>query len=255
MAELKEVLGGVLRDIVDARVTGDLYSKELSEEYLKDPILSSFPVPRAEIREATTSLKFSVNAVETPPADPKKPVRDALGAWTGRIAADVFETTITRSPQRDEFNRVLTAKRLNLVRDLKTAADAAVGADDKLVDALVEGKPDALIKSVSAEVYRVLTAGDDDLRKVFQRTGLNPVKEQVNERVTVLAAPLKDAIAAARELAARKATKVDLAMTRKELAETPEYTLSTVTVTVGIRNYEWSRSVEDGKEVTRLNPE
>lgn len=255
MAELKDVLGGVLRDIVDARVTGDLYSKELSEEYLKDPILSSFPVPRAEIREATTSLKSSVNAVETPPADPKQPVRDALSAWTSRVAAEVFEATVTKSPQRDEINRLLAAKRLDMVREMKTAADAAVGADDKLVDAVLEGKPEALIKTVSSEVYRVLTTIDDDVRKVFQRTGLNPVKEQVVERVTALAPPLKDALDAARDLAARKATRVDLAVTRRELAETPEYTLSSVTVTVGIRNYEWSRSLEDGKEVTRLIPE
>ena len=64
MAELKEVLGAILVDIAKARVASDICTRDVSLEYAKDPILSEFPVPRVEIKEASIELKFAINEVK-----------------------------------------------------------------------------------------------------------------------------------------------------------------------------------------------
>ena len=64
MAELKAVLGAILVDIAKARVASDICTRDVSLEYAKDPILSEFPVPRVEIKEASIELKFAINEVK-----------------------------------------------------------------------------------------------------------------------------------------------------------------------------------------------
>ena len=63
MAELNAIIGTVLRELAQARYMSDIYSRDLSRLYEKDPLLRMFPVPRAEVQEVELSLKFAISDI------------------------------------------------------------------------------------------------------------------------------------------------------------------------------------------------
>ena len=63
MAELHQVIGSILRDITQARITSDIYSRNMSKYYEQDPLLRRFPTPRSEIDEVEIDLKFAIAGI------------------------------------------------------------------------------------------------------------------------------------------------------------------------------------------------
>lgn len=63
MATFGEVIGALIRDLVEARSSADRFSAELSRQYLKDKSLAEFPVPRIEYGEVTLTLRFAIAEV------------------------------------------------------------------------------------------------------------------------------------------------------------------------------------------------
>lgn len=64
MATFENVLGSILRDIGEARVSSDIYARDASFAYQKDPVLRRFPVPRVDISELEVDLKFSISDIK-----------------------------------------------------------------------------------------------------------------------------------------------------------------------------------------------
>lgn len=63
MADLREVVGAILRDITEARAQADAASRDMAVMYAKDPILRTFTVPRTEIRDLKLDLKIAVGGL------------------------------------------------------------------------------------------------------------------------------------------------------------------------------------------------
>lgn len=64
MAQLKDIVGALLRDIVEGQAIADRRSRELCELYYKDPLLRHFPVPRVKISSIELDLKFAISDAE-----------------------------------------------------------------------------------------------------------------------------------------------------------------------------------------------
>ena len=93
MPQLHNVIGAVLRDIAQARVTSDFYSREVSQYYEKDSLLRLFPVPRSEIREVEFELKFSITDVDIDPSRQNErdvKVSDIFTRYSESIGEDIF---------------------------------------------------------------------------------------------------------------------------------------------------------------------
>jgi hypothetical protein len=58
---LQDLIGGVLRDVVKARVQSDEYSRNVAQEYLNDEILKGFPFPKVEIKDLELELKYLID--------------------------------------------------------------------------------------------------------------------------------------------------------------------------------------------------
>jgi hypothetical protein len=84
MAQLGEVLGGMLTDVVRARMAADLVTAQAVETYRADPALASLSVPRVTISNLTVRLNFSVNTVQAAAPVPLDLER-ARTDWTSRI--------------------------------------------------------------------------------------------------------------------------------------------------------------------------
>lgn len=254
MADLAEFLGTVFRNVTQARVTSDLFSRDVGRQYQKDPVLIDFPVPRLEVREASIRLRFAVNALERrdiPLAELAGPlVQEEASALAGQIRRELIEA----SPEREAILQGLASKGIDLVKALSEAIERAALAGNAL-EAALAGRPAALVRNLQGAVNALLLEDAALRRLITRRAGVQAVRERIRQKVTEAAGRLVSQVQAAREASARQALSVNAAVTRKELAEVPEPLLSEITVVAEIRNYEWSETGEaEGKPLYRLRP-
>lgn len=256
MAELKDVLGSVLRDVVHARVTSDMFSRDISLDYVKDPILSAFPVPRLEIKEASIQVRFAISAVEQKETDRAGIARAELAQHATAIARGVVEDFVTNSARADELKQLIAAKGLDLEVVLRTAVEETVAADARLVDGALGGNPTALVDRINKAVSDKLLEDADIKREVTRNTRVGVVRAAVRSKVDTAVGGFVNDLSGALVSAQRQATKVDVAVTRADLANVPEPLVSQISVVMQIRNYEWSET-EGAAAVPgrRLNPE
>lgn len=254
MADLAEFLGIILRSVTQARVTSDLFARDVSRQYQKDPVLIDFPVPRLEVREASIRLRFAVNALErrdVPLAElARAVVQEEASALAGQIRREVIEA----SPEREAILQALASKEIDLVKALPAAIERAA-LEGSVLEAALAGRPAALVRNLQAAVNALLLEDVALRRLITRRAGVQAVRERIRQRATETAERLVNQVQAVREASARQAVSVNAAVTRKELAEVPEPLLSEITVVAEIRNYEWSETGEaEGKPLYRLRP-
>ena len=257
MAELKDVLGAVLKDMAHSRVISDQFSSEVSQEYDKDPILGVFPVPRVEIREASINLKFAVNAVEKSVADIAGAARALSAGHSTEMVSAILRDVIEKHPQAAEIQKLLETKNLDLEERLRAAGAAAIVADPKALESARKGETDALAKRVAVDVSAALLE-DADLKRLLVSRGVRvgAIRQAIQERANAAAKSFGTELEAEAAAAERQSLRIDVGVTRKELADTPELLVSQISLVAQIRNYEWVEvGEEDGKPVKRLRPE
>ena len=180
MAELNDVLGAILRDIAQARVTGDLFSRNASLDYQRDELLRSFPVPRVEIKEASIQLRFAVSAVEKHEADPRAVMQAQLAPFAARLGRQVYGDLIQSDPRSDELEAIIARKGLALDSRLPTVIEATLTANFADLEAAVAGRPDALARKLQSEIADLIL-GDDDVKAVLTRaTRVGDLRERVS---------------------------------------------------------------------------
>lgn len=88
MAQLGEVLSGLLTDVVRARMAADAATAQAVEAYRADPALASMSVPRVTVSNVTVKLNFAVAGVTIPTRQPV-PAEQASAQWSSVIRARV----------------------------------------------------------------------------------------------------------------------------------------------------------------------
>jgi hypothetical protein len=91
MPELYQIIGAVLRDVAQARFMSDRYSRQISNQYEKDSLMRTFPVPRVEIDEVEFDLHFGITSVAVDEAR-RTSQNTAIGALF-----DAYSISITRA--------------------------------------------------------------------------------------------------------------------------------------------------------------
>ncbi|MEW6646704.1 MAG: hypothetical protein AB1450_05860 [Pseudomonadota bacterium] len=142
MARLGSVVGGVLKELAQARAIADRHSRELVGEYERDPVLSAFSVPRVTLGEVNLTLRFTINDLEE--ESPAAPDYARLAADWQRLANGVL---VKKTVARLGIPAELAGKAVNGLRsrpavsDDLTAAIAAPGrrAAQLSAEELLEG--------------------------------------------------------------------------------------------------------------------
>ncbi|MGH6894581.1 MAG: hypothetical protein ACREEP_20230 [Dongiaceae bacterium] len=219
-------------------------------------MLAAFPVPRLEIKEASIQLRFAVNAVEQKEVDRAGITRNEILRHSDIIANAVIEDFVGKHPRSDEIGKIIDSKGLDLRKILRDVVEGAATADAKVVDAALKGQPQALIDRISAEVVRKVLEDPDIKKELSRGTRVGALREAVRVPVDTAVSAFVGSLATALDSAGRQATRVQVAVTRSELAQVPEPLISHVSVVMQIRNYQWSEVERtDGTTVRRLNPE
>jgi hypothetical protein len=213
LAELNDVLGAILRDVAQARVTSDLFSKNVSVDYQQDEILSGFPVPRVEVVQASVDLKFAVSNVERKDVDPQTIIRTRLTPFAAQLGRQLYGDLIETDPRRDELVELLREKGLALETQIPLIVEQTIIDNIDDLEAAMAGKPETLVRKLQGEVTGLVLA-DDDVKDLLTRGTL---VSDIRERASVASATLVDSLA--REAERRREPEGEIDVGRLPLAE------------------------------------
>jgi hypothetical protein len=86
---LGEVLGGLLTDVVRARLAADALTADALDAYRADPVLTSMSVPRVTVSNMTVRLRFLVSDVTVPEPRPLD-IERAQDSWNVAVRERVL---------------------------------------------------------------------------------------------------------------------------------------------------------------------
>jgi hypothetical protein len=98
------VLGGVLAEITRARAVADQLTRDLVEQYDRDPVLRSLSVPRVALDGVSLALRFRVGEVQGAVPDPVTPAALAED-WSATLAGTVVPALLDSFPTLTDVER------------------------------------------------------------------------------------------------------------------------------------------------------
>jgi hypothetical protein len=217
MAELGAVVGAVLAEFVRARAIADKLTAGIVAEYEADPVLSSMNVPRVVIGEATVTVRYVVDDIETPTKptpDPTKVKTDVGGRIKTKLASELGRDIGNDDEARDALRKIAGNVTAPTVPQIRKA---------------IAGDSSDSVRSVSDRVVAAFSELPPGIRR---KLGTKRQFTSVVERAVAdeLDAAIVDANRAA-DLKAVLASKVNVSVGRAEMPDDPSK-IQEVTVTV-----------------------
>jgi len=247
MATLDEVLGSVLRDVAQARVQADEFTRRACLAYRDDPVMRLLPVPRVEIREATIELAFAIDQVRQDPVDAAAVARESARAELPNFKARLGSIHVR--PRRGLAAQAIA----DLTGDaFQQALDDRLEALAKTLGPTVAADPSKL----ADEIARGLKAALLDALKADQPTAVLPAEAtaRLDAEAASFGRALADKIGVAIDARRAAGMTLGLAATHQSLADVPEKALARIRLTVAVENYEWVAGEPDdeGRPTDRL---
>jgi len=272
MPELYQVVGTILRDIAQARAISDLYSRDISRFYEADPVLRRFPVPRAEISEASFSIPFLIDEVKVDTH--RRNARNArlsqvfenYGGNVVRVALKALRTRTDDlkhrpglSPEQvaalDRFEARFLAEdyrnllRSRLVRYFEENRDELLDKDDRFNEQMAVGQIRGFIEG--------LVGREPDLKRALDQfqADVQPVEQEILAAVQSELNSMQQDITDAIERAQDFTVSVEI---NPEKIQAASGAVCSITVKSTIRNYTWSKvddDTQDIRSIRTLSPE
>jgi len=249
MAKLTDVLGALLRDVAESRIQADLFSRQASIEYLNDPVLKNFPVPRAEVRVADIDFRFAVATATRTPVPTDKIIRAAVQSRIPEL-----NSALLKIPFK--------ALRTQPVTSARPLGELFAASRPELEKAWTENFTETVQSRVENGLEGLKTVGKDlatvalkGLREVSRSGNVavfvgTDAQKLFQERAQSWADRLQGELKEVTTDSEEEPLQLEALITREDLAEIPEHALSQIKLTVVIENYEWHES-EDEKGVLR----
>lgn len=271
MADLRDVVGAILRDVTEARGQADLAVRDLVSSYAKDPILRAFTIPRTEIRDLKIDLKVAVRSVDDSPDDRARKEQRVRDIVRSSIASLPFpldprsEQSIIKmgllSPSPDSIEKELSAAAKNEAVRLAESVKMEVYRD--LI--VIEERKDVEIRLVAFTTEVQLTprkftsirdarSHADTVSKLRAGQTLTPqqtklaearMKEErqliqsrsINELlqpIKLISESLASKLAAIAAQPSEKRMVIDVVA--EDLKDIPQHMISTVTISLDVNN-------------------
>lgn len=258
MAELHHILGSIFRDIAQARVTSDLYSRNISKYYEQDPLLRKFPTPRTEVEEVEVDLKFILSGFQHTMAQDEGREASTATIFT-KLAKDISDgffgivlQAVAAFPRfSEDTGRKLKGleHRIYLSQDLLLFFQRERGAlirDGKFDHDLALKRIHQLLQNRLMEIMGDSGLTEEDQDRVYE-------KAFADLELPALLKSVQDPVQ--QSYHGQGDIKVAVEVTVDKLAETPEAAISSIKVKARIRNYIWSKVEHEGQTWRALNPE
>lgn len=183
MAKLGEVLGGLVRDVVQARVLADQMACESVNIYAENPLLAAFPVPRVILKDVTVKLRFAVDKVVEEDLRREAEI-DARAAWKQQLSGELLGRAFA-SADPVAIQRLAKAIASLAPPDFKIAAalKGDTGPMEKASIAVINKQ----IGRLPVNLRRKLSSPGPNIRKALP-TVLNDFLRKVRDNIATKAA-------------------------------------------------------------------
>lgn len=271
MADLRDVVGAILRDVTEARGQADLAVRDLVSSYAKDPILRAFTIPRTEIRDLKIDLKVAVRSVDDSPDDrarKEQRVRDVVRSSIAslpfpldpKIEQSIFKMGLLSTAPESIEKELSVAARSEALRFAESAKmevykDLIVVEERKDIDVrLVAFSTDIQLTPRKFTTLRDARAHVDTISKLRAGQTLTPqqtklaearmkdermqIQNRVSTEFILSIKQISEALAA--KLAAIAAQPSEKRMVidvvAEDLKDIPQHMISTVTISLDVNN-------------------
>src|SRR5688572_29211148 len=151
MPTLGEILGGIVRDVVHARLLADRLAYDSARAYAADPLLAVFPVPRVGVKEVAVKLSFAISELE------EKDVRreaeaEARELWKRELASEILPRLVTDKADPSAVRRA-------------TEALAGARTPDFGVAAALSGNPSRIVRDSTSFIAAQIAGLPADVRR------------------------------------------------------------------------------------------
>ncbi|HAS47134.1 MAG TPA: hypothetical protein DCS93_42015 [Microscillaceae bacterium] len=231
-AELQHSVGGVLKGIVQARVSADAYIRDISAVYAQDDMLKYFPVPRTEIKHIALNLRFATKSVNAQSLNTRQ--QKEIDNRGGQLLIDMIS-------QLFAF--------IAVDKGLASGYYVLHTAGNKYTNFTSDNTKASFITQLKNTLPGYLTSNG---------TNLEALDQVIDVFFQYQGASLWKAAALQMEVAynLREAQQVNIATTSEQLKDLPAQAISSLAVEASVTNYLWSQSeAENGDTIHHLIPE
>jgi hypothetical protein len=221
VAQLGEVLGGMLTDVVQARMAADAVTAQALATYRADPVLASMSVPRVTISTLTVKLNFAVSGVATPEAGPV-PVEVAGAQWASVMRERVVPLVQASAPTRTARSRGAGSR-----ATAEPPGPAPIEVPPEAIAELAQGRVDPV---VAATVERLVKLAGGEIAPELQER----LASEVRREAVLLADSLRQRILAERALHSR----LEVDIVADAVANTKPEALQSLEVTFSVEDIE-----------------
>ncbi len=283
MAQLKHVLGSILRALHESRISSDASAGQASRAYQEDKELRHFSVPRVDVSCVEIDLKFAVSGLKSAlQAVPEtKSIRGDIERnqvidgkfqkFSARIteaAIEAFVHTVPRAILEELSNEVVARERLKLHWQRLKKKISSGSFKKILIDKALQFFRKKQSDMVTDGFLFDYKKASDPLKKFFvdalcRQIDATPLREHVDIstiRSGIETAVFKNMKEMRDELrllgSSSEALEVTVDVATGELKDVDKEKISSIKVKAALKNYVWRRIEHpDGKVERQLIPE
>jgi len=229
MVTLGQILGGIVRDVVQARLGADQMALEAAKAYAGDPLLAAFPLPRVGIKDATIKLRFAIDAVAE--KDIRKEVETELRElWKGELTRTLLPRAAAPQTDAEAFKRAVDA--------ISSARTPEFG-----IATVLKGDVTRLVRDstafLNAEIGRLPPSTRNKLGAL--KEGIRKEMRSTADAFALRAKQILDARVAAQ-------TTLQVLVRKADLEKAPEQTMHEFTFTLSIDDVQITNAGAERKE-------
>ncbi|HEU4403870.1 MAG TPA: hypothetical protein VFS43_01045 [Polyangiaceae bacterium] len=258
MVRVSDIVGALMRGVTTARIQSDIYSAQASQSYLTDELLRSYPVPRAEIRQADVSLKVSILETVQKNIDTMAIALQTLVGDLPAYVAKVLAIPVRPQPSapagsEQPLGQVLGGAAAAAAEQIRAALEGYVTTNIQAFWPELSTNP----KKFGSGAWKTQTQGAVAAAVAAAGSSAAIADANFTKAVAAAATAWAEAIAPAAQLAIDLALAsffdLDLAVKKDQILTLPPHVMSEFRLTFVIENYEWT-TVKDkqGNTINRL---
>jgi hypothetical protein len=218
MPRLGEVLGGLLADVVRARVAADLQTAQALSVYRDDPVMQAMSVPRVTIPDMSITLNFVLSEVEVPSEIPlDQPGGSAM--WNDAVRDRMLPRLLERS--RD----TALARAIAVLR--KQLSERPITVEAEVLQSCLDGDDGPLVE---------LTVAD-----LLDREGSGPIADQKDRLLAETmseARTFRDELVQAQIAGRALQSRLDIDVLADRLSGAPPESVHTIQLSVSMSDVE-----------------
>lgn len=258
MVRVADILGALMRGVTTARIQSDMYSAQASQAYLADEALKSYPVPRAEIRQADVSLKVSILDTVQKNVDINTVALNEIVSGLPAYVSSIMAIPTKPSPNAPAGNEqplgvLLGASASAVAEQIRTTLEAYLTTNIAAVWPELSTNP----KKFGAPTWKTQTQNAVTAAVTAAGSTADIADVNFTKAVTTTAVAWAEKMSGAAQLAIDVAFAtffdLDLAVKKDQIFSLPAHAMSEFKLTFVIENYEWT-TVKDkqGNVVNKL---